>query len=78
MTESRVINRWIEDAAAAARIEEARKNLVRLLQRRFPTAITEETLGTINAQPNLGKVHKWFDSAISAGSAEEFIAALRR
>ena len=78
MTESKVVNEWIEEAVAQAQLKEARENLVRLLRRRFPAALTEDVLGAINAQPSLDMLHDWFEAAISAFSAEAFLAVLRR
>jgi hypothetical protein len=78
MTESNVVNRWIEEACSQARIEEARENLVRVLRRRFPAVLTEDVTAAIAAQPSLDLLHDWFDAAITAFSADEFLAVLRR
>ena len=78
MTESNVVNRWVQEARDQARIEEARENLVRVLRRRFPVVLTDDVQGSINAKPSLKMLHDWFDAAISAFSPDEFLAVLRR
>ena len=78
MTESNVVNRWVQEARDQARIEEARENLVRVLRRRFPVVLTDDVLGSINAQPSLPMLHDWFDAAITAFAPDEFLAVLRR
>ena len=74
MTESMVVIRFIQQG----RIEDAREKLVRLLKGRLPTAVSIDVLNAINAQPSLDLLNDWFEVAMSATSAEEFIAALRR
>jgi hypothetical protein len=78
MTESKVVNEWIEEAVQQAQIKEAREGVLRVLRRRFPAALTEDVLGAINAQPSLDMLHDWFDGALAAFSAEDFLAILRR
>jgi hypothetical protein len=78
MTESNVVNRWVQEAREQARIEEARENLLRIVRRRFPTALTPEVVEVINTQPSLQILHDWFDTAIAAFSPEAFVAVLRR
>ncbi|OWK40440.1 hypothetical protein [Fimbriiglobus ruber] len=78
MTESQVVNGWIKEAIDQNRLEEGREYLVRVLRRRFPAVLTEDVLKAINAQPSLDLLHDWFEVALSAFTAEEFLAALRR
>jgi hypothetical protein len=78
MTESKVVNRWIEEAANRARLEEARGQLIRILQRRFPALLTDDVLGSINAQPSLDLLHDWTDASLAASFPEEFLGVLRR
>jgi hypothetical protein len=78
MTESKVVNQWIEEALKQGRLEGARESILRVLRRRFPAALTEDVLGAINAQPSLDMLHGWLDGALAAFSAEEFLALLRR
>src|SRR4051794_4358715 len=61
MTESKVVNEWIEEAVQQAQIKEARENLLRILRRRFPSVLTEDVLGTVNAQSSLDLLHDWVD-----------------
>ena len=62
----------------ASRAEEARENLIRLLRKRFPAALTPDVVAAINAQPGLEMLHEWFDAALTAFSPEEFVGVLRR
>jgi hypothetical protein len=78
MAESQVVNEWIEEAVQQTQIKEAREYLLRVLRQRFPAALTEDVLGTINAQPSLDMLRDWFEGALAALSAEEFLAVLRR
>jgi hypothetical protein len=78
MTESKVVNSWIEEAVNQKEIETSRQYLIRLLQQRFPNQIPQEAIETINAQPSLDMLHDWFDAAVAAFSAEQFLAVLRR
>jgi hypothetical protein len=78
MTESQVVNRWVQEARDQAHLEEARENLLRVLRKRFPAAVTPEVTQSINAQPSLQILHDWFDAAITAFSQEAFMATLRQ
>jgi hypothetical protein len=78
MTESKVVSEWIEEAVQQAQVKEARENLLRILRRRFPSVLTEDVLGTVNAQSSLDLLHYWFDAALAVFSPEEFLAVLRR
>jgi hypothetical protein len=74
MTESQVVNRWIEKA----KLEQARALLLRMLQQRFPGGVSPDVAQTINAQPSLPLLETWFDAATTTASMEDFIAVLRR
>jgi hypothetical protein len=78
MTESQVVNRWVQEARDQALLERGRADLLRLLQKRFPEAVTSEVIATINAQPSLSILDDWFDAAISAYSPAAFLAVLKR
>lgn len=78
MTESKLLNSWIEEAVNKTRLEDARAILLRILRRRLPGVVTEEVVGTVNAQPSLDLLHDWLDAAVTATSADEFLAVLRR
>jgi hypothetical protein len=78
MTESKVVNRWIEEAVNRTRLEEARENLFRILRRRFPSVVPEDVLAIVNAQLSLDILHDWIDAALAVFSPDEFLAVLRR
>lgn len=74
MTESQVVNRWIE----RGELTRARSLLIRLLQRRFSGSVPSDVSETINSQPSLPLLETWFDAAASSASMEDFLAVLRR
>jgi hypothetical protein len=78
MTESKVVNRWIEQARREGRILALRENLLQLAQGRFPGSIPTEVVDLINRQDSQELLDEWFRAAISAASAEQFLSALRR
>jgi hypothetical protein len=78
MTESMVVNSWIKEACEQNSLEKGREYLIRVLRRRFPTVLTDDVLKAINEQPSLDLLNNWFEVALSAFSADEFLAALRR
>jgi hypothetical protein len=77
MTESKVVNRWIEEAVEQKGLDEARRFLIRLLERRFPGQVAPEVVSTINAQPSLSMLEDWFDQASLAASLADFLRVLR-
>jgi hypothetical protein len=78
MTESQVVNRWMQETDTKARLETRREDLLRFLQKRLPEVMTPEVIAAINAQPSLSLLNDWYDAAITASSPEEFLAALRK
>lgn len=77
MTESKVVNSWIEDAVRERDLDNARRFLLRLLNKRFPCQVPPDVVEAINAQPSLPMLEDWFDSASQIGSMAEFIRLLR-
>lgn len=78
MTESQVVNRWIEKAQLETEMKRARADLLRFVQKRFPGRAPPELADTINSQPSLSLLEEWIDAAATANSFEEFFAVLRR
>lgn len=78
VTESPLVNSWIETAEQEARLEEAREFMRLILETRFSIPIPEEVLGTINAQPSRALLVQWSKAALTASSLEEVIAVMRR
>jgi hypothetical protein len=78
MTESMLVNSWTEEARREARILARREDLLRLAQRRFPGAIPAEVVDLIRRQDSEELIGAWFDAAIDAATAEEFLAVVRR
>jgi hypothetical protein len=77
MTESKVVNRWIQQVVEQDRLEVARQFLIRLLEGKFPGQVTPEVIGTINAQPSRPMLVDWFDQATQAATLADFARTLR-
>jgi hypothetical protein len=78
MTESNVVNRWTEQARREERILTLRENLLQLAQGRFPGSIPADVADLINRQDSQEMLKEWFQAAIAAASAEQFLSVLRR
>lgn len=78
MTESQVVNRWIEKARADEKLETTRELLLRVARRRFQDHVSSHIVQTINSQPNLSLLQDWVDAASTADSFAQFLAVLRR
>jgi hypothetical protein len=77
MTESDVLNEWIEEAVRGRALADARRFLIRLLEGRFPGQVSQEVLSTINQQPSLPMLEDWFDQANRAAAFADFLRVLR-
>lgn len=78
MTESQVVNRWIKEAQDEARLQQARADLLRFLEYRFPGRVSAEVASTINTQPSFSLLRDWFDSAYTVSTFDDFLAVLRQ
>lgn len=78
MTESPVVNRWIEKAEQDTELRTTRRNLLRMLNRRFPGAVTEDVNTCINQQDSMSMLNDWLDAGATATTWEQFVAVLRR
>jgi hypothetical protein len=77
MTESQVVNAWIEEAVRERDLANTRRLLIRLLNHRFPGQVLPEVVETINSQPSLSLLEDWFDHASRAATFEAFLRVLR-
>jgi hypothetical protein len=77
MTESIIANRLKELARREGSLVTRREDLLRLVQRRFPSAIPAEVVDLIGRQDSEEMLGEWFDAAIDALSVEVFLAAVR-
>jgi hypothetical protein len=77
MTESQVVNEWIEEAVNKKELEATRQLLIRLLEKRFPGQVPAEVVGTINTQPSLAMLLDWFDQASQVVGIADFVRLLR-
>jgi hypothetical protein len=78
MTESKVVNEWMDEARRDEHIRVARQHLLKLVQARFPTAIPSEVVDLIGRQDSADLLEDWFQAALAAPSAEQFLAVLHR
>ncbi|HYT90037.1 MAG TPA: hypothetical protein VEL76_15125 [Gemmataceae bacterium] len=77
MTESQVVNSWIEEAVTRKELETTQQFLLWLLQKRFPGQVSPEAVQTINAQPSLAMLKDWLDQAYQVASMADFVRILR-
>lgn len=77
-TESQVVNEWISQGLAEGRLEQQRRDLLRLLRGRFPGSVPEDIVTLIRRQDSLEILEEWFDAAINATTFEQFLVILIR
>jgi hypothetical protein len=78
MTESQVVNEWINQGMAAGTLKERRRNLLQTLTVRFPGSVPDEVVRLINEQDSLPLLDEWCRAAIRAYTFEQFLDALKR
>ncbi len=78
MTESIVVNRWIEQGRREQSLVTRREDVSRIVRLRFPGSIPVEIMDLINRQDSQEILQHWLDAAATALSAEQFLDALRR
>jgi hypothetical protein len=62
----------------AGKMLEAQYHLCRVIQLRFPGALTPDVETIITKQDDCRVLHKWFDVAVTAPTAEEVVAFIRK
>ena len=77
MTESMVVNTWIERAQIKTQLEERRSSVLELLRLRFPGTVSEEVGELVNQQSDLELLRNWFRAAAQVPTMEDFIIGLR-
>jgi hypothetical protein len=78
VTESPLLNSWIQEATDRAQLEMGREWLITCLTIRFPEELTPEVIDTINQQSSSAQLRSWHRSAAGAKTYDEFLAALRQ
>jgi len=78
VTESQIVNEWISQGHTTGRLEQGRRDLLEVLQERFPGAAPAEVIQLINHQESLVLLHDWFRAALRADTFEQFMAVLRQ
>ncbi len=73
MTESQVVNEWINQG----KVQAYQQNLLHVLARKFPGLVSGDLSRLIGQQDSLALLDDWLDAAVVATSIEEFVAVLR-
>jgi hypothetical protein len=72
LTESQVVNEWMEKGACLAR----RECLLIVLDERFPGAVSEQERAVIETENSANRLREWFRISIRVAAFDEFRAAL--
>ena len=78
MTESMVVNGWMQQAADRKHLELSKKYLTMVLDSRFPGMVSNQLRETIEQQPSASLLDEWFDQANRVASMEEFMKVVRQ
>ncbi len=78
VTESPLLNSWIQQAADRTRLEQGREWLLDCLRERFSAELTNDVIEAINQQPSAALLRSWHKSAVAARSYADFLAVLRQ
>jgi hypothetical protein len=73
MLESQQVLAW----QMLAKVDTKRRDLMRLLELRFPVPLPEELLSTIKTTNDLGQLSRWFDAAAISPSLDTFRVAVQ-
>jgi hypothetical protein len=74
MTESQVVNEWIDQGKLAM----AREVLIDILKVRFPGSLPDEIVRLINQQESVDLLQDWRRAALRAGTFEQVMDVLKR
>lgn len=77
MTESMVVNTWIERAQIKSQLEERRSSLLELLRLKFPGKVSEEIAKLVDQQSDLDLLRTWFRAAAQVPTMDDFVKGLR-
>ena len=77
MTESMVVNGWMQQAADKKHLELAKKYLTMVLESRFPGTLSSQLRETITQQPSASLLDEWFEQANRVVSMDEFMKVVR-
>jgi len=77
MTDSEVVNGWMEETRERTELKASRRFLLRLLHRRFSQTPPAEFVQMIETQESQEVLDDWFDSASTVPSMNEFIRVLK-
>ncbi len=78
MTESQVVNEWINQGEAKGKLVTQRQNLLRLLTKRLPGAVPDDVVRLIDEQESLNILDHWFDAAAEAYTFQQFMDVVKQ
>jgi len=78
MTESQVVNEWVNRGETKGNLQTKRRDVVRLVGLRFPGQSMPEVIQLINQQESMPILEDWFDSAATVLTFEEFVRVLKQ
>jgi hypothetical protein len=78
MTESQVVKEWVSKGEAKGRLENQRKNLLELLEGKFPGAVPNEVVQLIQQQDSFELLSHWFKAAVHADTFEQLLEVLKK
>jgi len=78
MTESIIAKRLKDQGRQEGHLLSSREHVLDAVQTRFPGAIPPEVVDLIRRQDSEAMLREWFQAALTAPSAEEFLAVVRR
>ncbi len=78
MGESAIANEWRTEGRTEGQREAQRKNLLRVLELRFPKKLPNDVVTAVTAESDTVKLEAWLDAAVIAATPDEFRAAMRR
>ncbi len=77
MTESAVVNRWINQGETRGDLRRLRRVIIELLDIRFPGAATQDVRQVIEQQEDLPLLEQWFQAAARVKTYADFLRDLR-
>jgi len=78
MTESPLVNSWIERGIARGELRTQRQYLLELLEDRFPGMVPADVVRLVAEQEDRDLLHDWFRAAGRAADFGQFLAYLKR
>jgi hypothetical protein len=78
MQESQVILGWINRGVQKGAVEARRADLLKVVRARLQDPVPENVRLAVEGTNDPDTLDRWFDAALSAGTLQEFLAAMRQ